>query len=438
VQFTLLYQTILFLAREPYRKASARTGETSPASKWYYGFIATTCLLVWQDFNDPGQFQCLFLIVLACLLELATEEEYLHLQKVGEIHRSVKFFALSAVAKTIFSVGVVYLLPIERHTLGLSASFVAGSLVYFLLMKIKITHPPPPTLSNSSGNSTTFWFTIQCFEKQLLTEAEKYIMTFLPVLTLSEQGVFDIVSSLAALPARFLFQPIEEAIFQYFSKTKKGETAAFALGTGLRIVVGISIVMIAFGRFLAKTVLFLYAGDDRLVSGAELLVHLCYYQIFIAVNGVTEAYANAYMSEKSIKYHNVIYVFSSIAVCATVFYGFGAGLGTKSFVLGNMASMAVRIVWNFYIIGADFPLLAVLAPVGVLIAALSLLFYEYQSSSVWTAVLEFGATRNLSLSRKLIELGAGAVAAGLYLALYLGVVLLLAYRGWKQLKMKTQ
>ena len=38
--------------------------------------------------------------------------------------------------------------------------------------------------------------------KQLLTEGERYLMTFLNLLTLSQQGIFDVVSNLGSLAAR--------------------------------------------------------------------------------------------------------------------------------------------------------------------------------------------------------------------------------------------
>ena len=46
--------------------------------------------------------------------------------------------------------------------------------------------------------------------KQLLTDCEKYVMTFFNLLTLSEQGIFDVVSNLGSLAARFIFRPAEE------------------------------------------------------------------------------------------------------------------------------------------------------------------------------------------------------------------------------------
>lgn len=53
---------------------------------------------------------------------------------------------------------------------------------------------------------------------QVLTEGERYVMTLLNVLTFAEQGVFDVVNNLGSLAARFLFRPIEESAYFYFSQ----------------------------------------------------------------------------------------------------------------------------------------------------------------------------------------------------------------------------
>ena len=55
--------------------------------------------------------------------------------------------------------------------------------------------------------------------KQLLTEGERYLMTAFHLLEFAEQGLYDVVSNLGSLAARFLFQPVEENAYVYFSRT---------------------------------------------------------------------------------------------------------------------------------------------------------------------------------------------------------------------------
>ena len=59
--------------------------------------------------------------------------------------------------------------------------------------------------------------------KQLLTEGEKYLLSFSHV-SMHDQGIYEIVNNLGSLFARFLFQPLEEGFYLYFSTVmvKKG------------------------------------------------------------------------------------------------------------------------------------------------------------------------------------------------------------------------
>jgi len=67
---------------------------------------------------------------------------------------------------------------------------------------------------------TVAWsFFKQGILKQLLTEGERYLMTFFDILTFEEQGVYDLVSNLGSLAARFVFLPIEESAYFYFAQT---------------------------------------------------------------------------------------------------------------------------------------------------------------------------------------------------------------------------
>lgn len=48
-------------------------------------------------------------------------------------------------------------------------------------------------------------FAKQCVVKQVLTEGERYVMTISPLLTFSEQSMYDIVNNLGSLAARYVF-----------------------------------------------------------------------------------------------------------------------------------------------------------------------------------------------------------------------------------------
>lgn len=48
-------------------------------------------------------------------------------------------------------------------------------------------------------------FAKQCVVKQVLTEGERYVMTISPLLTFSQQSMYDIVNNLGSLAARCVY-----------------------------------------------------------------------------------------------------------------------------------------------------------------------------------------------------------------------------------------
>lgn len=66
-------------------------------------------------------------------------------------------------------------------------------------------------------------FLKQGLMKQLLTDGERYVMTFFNTLKFDQQGIYDVVNNLGSLAARFLFKPIETAAYFYFSQLVQRE-----------------------------------------------------------------------------------------------------------------------------------------------------------------------------------------------------------------------
>lgn len=66
-------------------------------------------------------------------------------------------------------------------------------------------------------------FLKQGFMKQILTDGERYVMTFFNTLKFDQQGVYDVVNNLGSLAARFLFKPVETASYFYFSQLVQRE-----------------------------------------------------------------------------------------------------------------------------------------------------------------------------------------------------------------------
>lgn len=84
-----------------------------------------------------------------------------------------------------------------------------------------LTHfiPFQTTIFNDDLQTLVLSFFKQGIMKQVLTEGERYVMSMSPILTFHQQATYDIVNNLGSLFARFVFRPIEENSYFYFTQT---------------------------------------------------------------------------------------------------------------------------------------------------------------------------------------------------------------------------
>lgn len=206
----------------------------------------------------------------------------------------------------------------------------------------------------------------QSFLKQLLTEGEKYVMTVFGILSFADQGIYDVVNNLGSMAARFIFLPIEESGYLFFSQLlKRGETfgrqkpdsiklAVDVLSCLLKFVILIGSVILVFGIPYSYLALDLYGGAVLSSgSGPYLLQWYCLYVLIIAVNGTTECFVFSTMSMTQVDQYNrfmvafsVIFLLSSLVLTRY--------LGSVGFILANCLNMAARITHSVYYIEQYF------------------------------------------------------------------------------------
>ena len=206
--------------------------------------------------------------------------------------------------------------------------------------------------------SLSISFLKQTGVKQLLTEGEKFVMTFFNPLTFAEQGVFDLVSNLGALAARFVLQPIEESAFMVFSQfidreqaplkqkqqSLRGCTNAYANVLKLNSLVGLTVV--AFGFNYSELALKMYAGSTFSNGiGPTLLRWQCLYTLVIAVNGITECFTFAAMNKRELDSFNKVLLYLSV-LFLTCAYFLTKTLGAAGFIIANCVNMTSRIIYR--------------------------------------------------------------------------------------------
>lgn len=193
--------------------------------------------------------------------------------------------------------------------------------------------------------------------KLILTEGERLIMTIMPVLTFKEQGAYELVNNLGSLAARFIFRPIEDSGYFYFTQMvqrdktlneqnpAKVQESVNVLMNLCSAVTSIGLVVLVFGQSYSSLLLWLYGGskliDDPLP--VFLLKTHCLAVLLLGINGVTECYTNATADSKTINKNNIVMICESV-VFLVASYIFVLLFGPVGFIFGNCVNMGLRII----------------------------------------------------------------------------------------------
>ncbi|XP_022104957.1 protein RFT1 homolog [Acanthaster planci] len=276
----------------------------------------------------------------------------------------------------------------------------------------------------------TLSFFKQGFLKQILTEGERYVMTVFDILSFGDQGIYDVINNLGSLAARFIFLPIEDGSYLFFTQTlergvplEKQSKESITLASDLlqcllKSVVLIGSTILVFGQAYSYLLLDIYGGSLLSTgSGPTLLRWFCVYVLLIAVNGTTEAFVFAAMSKNDVdKYNNKMLLFSIIFLSSSWFLT--KTFGSVGFILANCLNMTARITHSIYFTvnyyrGTTFqPLQGLLPSTPVLCTYLASSFITYISEN------------NLCCDQGLIYRLAHIIIGGVCLLVVLATILL--------------
>ncbi|KAJ4442356.1 hypothetical protein ANN_03942 [Periplaneta americana] len=170
-----------------------------------------------------------------------------------------------------------------------------------------------------------------------------------------EEGVYDVVNNLGSIAARFLFRPVEDSAYFYFSQMvtrdipikeqnqKHMAESAKVLYEVIRCITCIGLVIVVFGQSYSHLLLFLYGGESLILGpGLTLMLAHCLAVLLIAINGITECYAFATMNTAQLDRYNRIMAVLSVLflVVAWLLTRLFGGVG---FILANCYNMGARI-----------------------------------------------------------------------------------------------
>ncbi|KAK9406264.1 protein RFT1 like [Crotalus adamanteus] len=389
VRLMLLYSTIVFLAREAFRKAclsgSSRRNWTQTFNLlwltvplgvcWcaFFGWIWLDILEVPNENAIPYYNFGVLAFCLSAVIELLGEPFWVLAQVHLLVRLKVIAESLSILCKCFLTVLLVVLYPhwglyiFSLAQLLYTTILASCYIIYFMKFlgspeATKKSFPITRMVSflpafgqnedivNWKEARLTWSFFKQSFLKQVLTEGERYVMTFLNVLNFGDQGVYDIINNLGSLTARFIFLPIEESFYVYFAKVlergkdtklqKQDEIsmAATVLESLLKLVLLIGLTITVFGFAYSQLALDIYGGSMLSSgSGPTLLRWYSLYVLLLAVNGITECFTFASMCKEEVDRYNFIMLALSFAfLCMS--YILTSWLGSIGFILANCFS----------------------------------------------------------------------------------------------------
>ncbi|XP_060621874.2 man(5)GlcNAc(2)-PP-dolichol translocation protein RFT1 isoform X1 [Anolis sagrei] len=456
VRLMLLYSTVVFLAREAFRRA-CMSGNTRRNWTKTFNLLWLTVPLgvcwslflgwVWLDVLEVPDENTVphynFGVVafgLSAVIELLGEPFWV----LAHVHLFVKLKviaeSLSIICKCFFTVILVVLYPHwGLYIFSLAQLFYTSILVLcYVIYFMKFLGSPEATKKsfpvsritsvlpnfgedeefvNWKEARLTWSFFKQSFLKQVLTEGERYVMTFLNVLNFGDQGVYDIVNNLGSLAARFIFLPIEESFYVYFAKVlERGKDiklqkqddismAAAVLESLLKLVFLVGLTITVFGYAYSQLALDFYGGSMLSVgSGPSLLRCYSFYVLLIAVNGVTECFTFASMSKEEVdRYNFVMLALSLIFLFMSYFLTYWQG--SIGFILANCFNMGIRIAHSIHYIYKYFEKSPYRPLKGLLISRL--LIVVYIISGVATGVSEVFLCCDKGWMSRLIHIAVG-------------------------------
>jgi len=387
IRLLLMQQTIVFLSREPFRK-SCIGAVTTPLQDivnivWFVPVLGTAysllfsfiwCFLLPQPDPDlyPKYNQAVLVYAFSAILELIAEPCYIVAQVKREVTPGVVIIGISTLNSCIITAALLINESTEDLTSFTIGQFAYGCsylllfYFYFLMNSTYLKLTFVDILPNYTDHflnkelfNTTKKFVSQSVIKQLLTEGEKYIMTVFSALSYSEQGMYDVVNNLGSLCARIVFKPIEEGGYLYFSQSlsrnvsPSNQTAGTlkecykVLTLMLHFVVLISVTVVVFGFSYSKLFLLLYGGELLATNMAvNLLRTYCFYLVFLAINGISECFTVASLSDNNLeRYTFLMVIFSVVFLACSYFLSYY--VGALGFILANCVNMVCRIVFCF-------------------------------------------------------------------------------------------
>ncbi|XP_033746742.1 protein RFT1 homolog isoform X2 [Pecten maximus] len=395
VRLTLLYSTALFISTEAFDQACLSKKEGKNWTQvvnlmWWSWPVSIMCCgllsFVWlfalalpDEDVVPHYGWGVISFAVATIITVLARPHFI----IGQTHLFVKLRVLSVGLSELTKCLTIVFLVINFPNLGL-ISFSIGQIVHgityavlyyltfywylgdkskpkdFVFQRTRDFFPQKPKDKewlDKDMVSLTGSFFKQSLLKQFLTEGEKYVMTLFNVFSFGDQGFYGVIDNTGQF-----FKELDDS-YQYFfyliidrrwTVNKQCQAsvdlAARVLYSLLRVVMLLGMLILVFGYAYSFLALDWYGGEVLSAgTGPTLLRWYCLYVLILAVNGITECFYFAVMSQTQIDQYNRRMVLFSLA-----FLGASLLLTNQfesvGFILANCINMCTRIAHSVYFI----------------------------------------------------------------------------------------
>ena len=257
VRLLLIFDTIIFISREAFRKSCLKKPENGdwrgtinviwmcwPIGIFFslvLGYIWSFHLELPKDLELHDQYHlAVILMCLSAMVELSFESCFV----ISQIFLWIKFRAFVdtvALGTRAFMLALIVSYKPEKTILYFGWTHLLASVFQLLLYILRFSYELQksstelqPSLSSVRDlfPSSPFknwhqdrWnltksFIRQGILKQLLTEGEKYLFTIFSLMTLAEQGIYDVVANLGSLAPRLVFSKVFEKFYGLYSDSQ--------------------------------------------------------------------------------------------------------------------------------------------------------------------------------------------------------------------------
>jgi oligosaccharide translocation protein RFT1 len=257
-----------------------------------------------------------------------------------------KVTSFAFLARSLFVV-----LAVRASPLSLMVAFGSANLVFGVLIVVGffvLCGSPAVELPTRAEVKSLLPFAFQTILQWLFSQGER--MVLLLSSTPEQSGVYGFVSDLSSLIARIIFAPIESSVFSICASSEKVPIDVLTIAS--RLVVYVGLAAAAFGPGLAPPVLASFYGAKW--TNAEAIATfaaVCRVLPLMALNGVTEAVANARLADRRLEFYNLLLagvtvLYFAVMALANRFYGPPGAVYANGLNMGIRCFMAISVIFR--------------------------------------------------------------------------------------------